>query len=363
MPAYKEKYRQRQIDKKTDEIRAVEEEISKLEVEYEEISSKYELVKNENQSRQDTYDEAEKDYTRVSAPQNVDIVSEEQSSQSRKNYKEAKEELRVSNDKLKKIENEKKSIESELGRLRKKKIEKEIKLLELQAKCYEDELREGVWVEGFGESILDENKTPKECEQLALKYAERDAIERGGKSLIEFITQVEMFELTKDDIRKTAKVNIIDRDNSGDYGEVKQESVKDIVEDIVILKYTVKVRVKVQSVDIYNPYRERIKELRAPERKPPSVEGSEIEKGKEQDEEEKKELDDLKSKIEALEEAMKKDGGEQQSKEKEQELRKREQELKEQEQQQQEEKQQHQTPRYPQYEEKKERDFVPLPMF
>lgn len=342
MPAYKEKYRQRQIDKKTDEIRGLEDQISRLEIKYKEISSKYEVVKRENQSNQDAYDKAKDAYTRAS--QNVDIISPEQLSQFLKDYKEADKNLRGSDDELKKIEGEKNFIETKLRRLGKEKIEKEIEVLEIKAGFYEDELREGVWVEGFGESILDENKTMKGCEQLALDYAKRDAIEKGGKSLIEAVTQVKMFELVRDDIKKTAKVNIIAQDNSGDYGKAKRIISGDTI------KFVAKVRIKVQSVAAYNPYRERIRELRSPEWKPPSVEGSEIKKGEGQDEEGKEELGDLKSKIEALEKAMKKDG-EQQSKEKEQELRKREQ---------QDGKQRYQTPRY---EEKKERDFVPLPMF
>lgn len=358
MPVHKEKYRQQQIDKKTDEIRTLEDQISKLEVKHEEISSKHELAKKKNQSNRDAHAKAKDAYLRAS--QNVDLISPEQLSQFLKSYKETDKNLRGSDDELKKIEGEKNFILTKLRRLGKEKIEKEIEILEIKAKFYEDELREGVWVEGSGESILDEKKTMEECKQLTLDYAKRDAIEKGGKSLIESVTQVKMFELARDDIKKTAKVSIIDQDNSGDYGKAKRIISGDII------KFVAKVRIKVQSVATYNPYRERIKEMRSPEWKPPSVEGSEIKKGEGQDEGEKEELGDLKSKIEALEKAMKKDG-EQQSKEKEQELRereqelrKREQELKEQEQRQQEKKQQDQTPRY---EEKKEQDFVPLPMF
>ncbi|MFH1961570.1 MAG: DUF1566 domain-containing protein [bacterium] len=106
---------------------------------------------------------------------------------------------------------------------------------------------------------MDENKTMKDCEKLALEYARRDAVEKGGKSLIESVTEVKMFELTKDDIKKTAKVNIIEQDNSGDFGKVKRIPFGDT------FKFTVTVRLKIQSVTTYNPYREKMKGLQGEE--------------------------------------------------------------------------------------------------
>lgn len=284
---------QQQIDKKTYELKKIEDQISAQEAEYLKICPSYESLKKENQNRRDVYNKTKDVYTRAS--QNIDIVSQEQLSQLLNDYKKADRELKASEGELKKVENEKLFIEDTMARLKKEKINKEIEILELKAEIYEDELREGVWVEGFGECILDENRTMKECQQLTIDYAKRDAIEKGGKSLIESVTQVRMFELTQDDIKKRAKVNIIEQDNSGDYGRVIKTTVGDVI------KFTAKVRVKVQSVDIYNPYREKIKALKeeiVPGSVPEQVEVQEIEV---------KELKELKKKLEAVEELVKKE--------------------------------------------------------
>ncbi len=135
----------------------------------------------------------------------------------------------------------------------------------IKADVYEKKLREAVWVEGTGECILDENKTMKDCRQMALDYAKRDAIEKGGKSLIESVTEVVMFELTRDDIKETVKVNIVAQVTSGDFGKSKRVISGDII------KYIANVRLKVQSVATYNPYRESMKELKANKAEAPPV--------------------------------------------------------------------------------------------
>ncbi|MFH1097444.1 MAG: DUF1566 domain-containing protein, partial [Candidatus Desantisbacteria bacterium] len=137
---------------------------------------------------------------------------------------------------------------------------KEIEILGIKAELYENELSKPIWVEGVGECIMDENKTMKDCEKLALEYARRDAVEKGGVSLIESVTEIKMFELTKDDIKKTAKVNIIDQDNTSDFGKVKKIPFGDT------FKFTVTVRLKIQSVTTYNPYREKMKGLQGEEK-------------------------------------------------------------------------------------------------
>ncbi len=291
--ADKEVQYQQQIDKKTRELKEIGDQISTWEAKYQKVCPSYELLKKENQNKRNVHDNVKDFYTRAS--QNIDIVSPEQLSQLLNDYKKADKELKASEEELKKVKNEKLFIEDTLARLKKEKINKEIEILELKAEIYEDELREGVWVEGFGECILDENRTMKECQRLAIDYAKRDAIEKGGKSLIESVTQVRMFELTQDDIKKTAKVNIIEQDNRGDYGKVIKTTVGDII------KFTAKVRVKVQSVDIYNPYREKIKVLKGgviSSSAPDQVRAQEIEG---------RELEELKKKLEAVEELMKKD--------------------------------------------------------
>ena len=265
MPAHAQdelKYNQ-QIYNKSIEIKKIESQISNLESDYNKVSSSQELLKMDIQNKKESYANAKDAYTRAS--QNVDIISPEQLSQLLRDYKNADKDLKTSNSKLKGIENNKRFIESKIIRLKNEKKEKYIAILGIKAEVYEKKLREAVWVEGTGECILDENKTMKECRQMALDYAKRDAIEKGGKSLIESVTEVVMFELTKDDIKETVKVNIVAQVTSGDFGKSRRIISGDII------KYIANVRLKVQSVATYNPYRESIKELKANKAEAPPV--------------------------------------------------------------------------------------------
>jgi len=265
MPAHARdvlKYNQ-QIYNKSIEIKKIESQISYLESDYSKVSSRHELLKMDVQDKKEAYAKAKDAYTRAS--QNVDIISPEQLSQFLRDYKNAGKDLKASNSKLKGLENNKRFIESKIIRLKIEKKEKYIAILAIKAEVYEKKLREAVWVEGTGECILDENKTMKECRHLALDYAKRDAIEKGGKSLIESVTEVVMFELTKDDIKETIKVNIVAQVTSGDFGKSKRVISGDII------KYIANVRLKIQSVATYNPYRESIKELKANKAEVPPV--------------------------------------------------------------------------------------------
>jgi len=265
MPAHAQdelKYNQ-QIYNKSIEIQKIESQISNLESDYSQVSSSHELLKMDVQNKKETYARAKDAYTRAS--QNVDIISPEQLSQLLRDYKHADKDLKTTKSKLKGFENNICFIESKIIRLKNEKKEKYIAILGIKADAYEKKLREAVWVEGTGECILDENKTMKECKQMALDYAKRDAIEKGGKSLIESVTEVVMFELTKDDIKETVKVNIVAQVTSGEFGKSRRIISGDII------KYIANVRLKVQSVATYNPYRERMKELKANKAEAPPV--------------------------------------------------------------------------------------------
>ncbi|MFH1096568.1 MAG: hypothetical protein ABH886_04920 [Candidatus Desantisbacteria bacterium] len=174
----------------------------------------YELAQRDVQQKKDDYLKAKDAYDR--SYKNSDMFNQDQLTQFVSDYKNADKALKISEASLQEIKSEKERIEGSLIALNKEKRAKEMEILGIQAELYDAELSKAVWVEGVGECIMDENKTMKQCEQLALEYARRDTVEKGGISLIESITEVKMFELTKDDIKKTAKVNIIDQDNSGE---------------------------------------------------------------------------------------------------------------------------------------------------
>lgn len=249
---YKAQYRQIELGKK--KLQEISSNINKLRSEKEDLSSDLDIHKRQNEINREEYEEAKKKYTR--AAKNVDIISHKRLSELLNNLNNSREELRKSKSHLKKLEGEKKQAVSSLARLKRRKISKEIEVLEIEAEIYESSLKKGVWVEGFGECILDENKSMKTCKQLARQYAERDAIEKGGKSILESITEIKNFELTKDVIKKNAKVNIVSQDNSGDYGKVKRVISGDII------KFVVNIRVKIESVSTFSPFRARIKELK-----------------------------------------------------------------------------------------------------
>ncbi|MBU1599182.1 hypothetical protein KKG61_03640, partial [bacterium] len=254
----KEETKQEQLDKKSVELKEIENNISLAEAECPKLSSQYELAQRDAQQKKDNHQKAKDTYLRSS--QSADMFTSEQLTQFLNDYKNAEKELIASEDTLQKIKNEKERIEGSLIALNKEKRKRELEILGIKADLYENELSKPIWVEGVGECIMDENKTIKDCEKLALEYAERDAVEKGGKSLIESVTEVKMFELTKDDIKKTAKVNIIEQDNSGDYGKVKKIPFGDM------FKFTVTVRLKIQSIATYNPYLEKMKGLQEEEK-------------------------------------------------------------------------------------------------
>ncbi|MFH1897358.1 MAG: DUF1566 domain-containing protein [Candidatus Desantisbacteria bacterium] len=257
----KQETKQEQLNRKLVELRQIEDNIALADAEGQKLSSQqvYELAQRDVQQKKDNYQKAKDVYDRAS--KNADMFTQEQLVQFLGDYKNAEKRLKAAEAKLQEIKNEKERIEGNLNALNKGKKAKEIETLGIKAELYENELSKPIWVEGVGECIMDENKTMKDCEKLAIEYARRDAVEKGGKSLIESVTEVKMFELTKDDIKKTAKVNIIDQDNSGEFGKVKKIIFGDT------FKFTVTVRLKIQSVATYNPYKEKIKGLRGEEAK------------------------------------------------------------------------------------------------
>lgn len=242
------------IKKKEADWHAQESNIQKKRAELQRLISSLDSLKRDAQIKQDKQAQAKDAYSRAS--QNVDIMTPQQLGNFLTEYQNADKELRMAEGELKKAERDKGFAERELQRLQDQQIERRIEIYGLQAELYDASMREAVWVEGAGESILDENKTMKQAQDLALEYARRDAIEKGGKMLIESLTQVEMFQLIKDEIKMSAKVQVIEQDQRGDFGKVNRVVAGDLI------KFTAKVRLKVQSVATYNPYRERIKELK-----------------------------------------------------------------------------------------------------
>ncbi|MBN2424838.1 MAG: hypothetical protein JXR46_08220 [Calditrichaceae bacterium] len=143
-------------------------------------------------------------------------------------------------------------------------------ILQIKSAIYDSEQSQPVWAEGVGEVILDESKPYEQNKRLVLSYARRDAMEKGGKLIVESMVRLEKFERTTEDgseiknkfieeyrsiIESKGKVQVVDQDLSGDYGKVFTEETDGIK------KLKVTVRLKMTSIDDFNPFIKEMKSL------------------------------------------------------------------------------------------------------
>ena len=251
---------QARLDAKSEQINTIENELDSVKTEHQKVIAEFANAKKNTADRKNEYLNAEKDYNR--GAENVDLIGPDKLAELAREKVKTQRAYQDAQDKEQRLENEKNKLEKDIARLEKLKVDKETEILEIKADMFDAQMAEPVWEEGCGESILDEDKTMKECKRLALEYARRDAMDKGGKTIIKTLTKIEDFKLIKDVIKSQAKVQIVEQDNSGDYGKAIR-----VMEGNVI-KFTAKVRLKLQSVDTYNPFREKIKELSLAEEKP-----------------------------------------------------------------------------------------------
>ncbi len=243
---------QARLDAKSEQINTIENELDSVKTEHQKVIAEFANAKKNTADRKNEYLNAEKDYNR--GAENVDLIGPDKLAELAREKVKTQRAYQDAQDKEQRLENEKNKLEKDIARLEKLKVDKETEILEIKADMFDAQMAEPVWEEGCGESILDEDKTMKECKRLALEYARRDAMDKGGKTIIKTLTKIEDFKLIKDVIKSQAKVQIVEQDNSGDYGKAIRIMEGDVI------KFTVKVRLKLQSVDTYNPFREKIKE-------------------------------------------------------------------------------------------------------
>jgi len=137
-------------------------------------------------------------------------------------------------------------------------------ILAIKSEIYEQEQPEPVWVEGEAEIVPDENKSFEENKRLALMFARRDAMEKGGKILIETLTSLKQFEVNAESgsgveskyieeyqsiIQSKGRAKVVDQDLSGDYGKVIT------VEEDGKNKLIARVRLRIVSMDDVNPFK------------------------------------------------------------------------------------------------------------
>jgi hypothetical protein len=74
--------------------------------------------------------------------------------------------------------------------------------------------------------------------------------------ILRSITEIEDFKLVKDQITTEANVQVIDQDNTGDYGKVIRADQGNVI------TYKAAVRLKLQSIGAFNPFRDQLNQLK-----------------------------------------------------------------------------------------------------
>ncbi|MEJ2544699.1 MAG: hypothetical protein P8Y99_11585 [Calditrichaceae bacterium] len=152
---------------------------------------------------------------------------------------------------------------------KKSQIHKEI--LSIKSDIYDSEHAEAIWVEGKGEIILDDKKPYEQSKRLVEMFARRDAMEKGGKLIVETLSSLKRFEVDAEAgsgvdskyveefqsiIKTKGKVKVVDQDLSGDFGKALT------VEADGIKKLKMKVRLKISSIDEFNPFKQQLENLK-----------------------------------------------------------------------------------------------------
>ncbi len=240
------------------------ERVSRLEVEQAKAESRYQAAKREHERNEKALELARQKYVRAS--KNSDIVSFDQLDKLLSAYRAAQQLHRTSGKALHVAEKELSTKDNDLRVAKLQQVNMGIEVLGIKSRIYEDKLKQAIWVEGYGECTLGEDKTIRACQRLARRYAEQDAIERGSKAFIETLTEVKDFELVRDEIKKSSSVVVVEQDNSGDYGQIKRTV------DENFIKYYVSVRLKIEGVaGRHNPFEEKIRQLKAGASEPEGI--------------------------------------------------------------------------------------------
>ncbi len=242
---------QAQLSENANQMAALEAQLNLAQSNYQKAVQEYEQARTNSQTKKTAFEKARESYDRGS--KNVDLLSQDVLVQLLNEYKAADQAYRQAQDREKQAQINLNEQERQVAALKKSRSEKATRALEIKAELFDLEISTPVWAEGCGESLMDEDKTMKECQTLALEAAKRDALEKGGKMILEAVTQVDNFQLTSDQIKSHGSVRILDQDITGDFGQSKR-----IIQNEQI-KYVARVRLKMQSVDTYNPYREQLK--------------------------------------------------------------------------------------------------------
>ena len=209
------------------------------------------LEKNQKDKQFD-YDSKKNAFDR--AIKNVDLVSNEKINVLSNEYKLADSELRRAKNEFQQMELKKYEVSHKLDQAISEKNHVVKDILSLKADIFDIQLREPAWAIGEAVCNLSENETPEQCRKRALESAQRDAMEKAGKMILESETIVRNYQIYLDEIRTHLKAQILEQDKDPLYG-IKREYFGENI------RYVAKLRLKVQSINLFNPYRMELEEM------------------------------------------------------------------------------------------------------
>ncbi|MCE5286081.1 MAG: SUMF1/EgtB/PvdO family nonheme iron enzyme [Pelosinus sp.] len=242
--------KQQQIQQKIEYIAQLADKLTAAHLDLNQISASSEAIRKEQQSAKAAFDKAKDEYERAS--KSVEFIKPEVMANLTQNYQEVKKKLDTANTNMQTAEYEVNAAQQTLNRLATEKQQTEVDIQSLKGDLFDLAMQEKVWVEGYGEAVQSEDKSPIQCKELALTIAKRDAVERGGKALIESLTKVELLQVKEDTITVTSYAQIVSSDDSGDYGKFKKITEGDIT------KFVVKVRLQIMAAGAPNPFRQQV---------------------------------------------------------------------------------------------------------
>jgi len=239
------------LTQKQNQLYTTEQKISVARAEHSINKEHLTSVEKNQKDKQFDYENKKNAFNR--AIKNVDLVSNDKINTLSNEYKVADAELRQANEQLQQMKLKKQEASQKLEQAISEKSQLEKDILSLNADIFDIQLREPVWAIGEAVCNLAEDETPDNCRKRALEAAQRDAMEKAGKMVLESETIVRNYQMYVDEIRTHLKAQIMEQDSDPASG-IKREVLGDNI------RYVAKLRLKVQSVSSFNPYRIKLEE-------------------------------------------------------------------------------------------------------
>lgn len=212
------------LTQKQNQLYTTEQKISVARAEHSINKEHLTSVEKNQKDKQFDYENKKNAFNR--AIKNVDLVSNDKINTLSNEYKVADAELRQANEQLQQMKLKKQEASQKLEQAISEKSQLEKDILSLNADIFDIQLREPVWAIGEAVCNLAEDETPDNCRKRALEAAQRDAMEKAGKMVLESETIVRNYQMYVDEIRTHLKAQIMEQDSDPAYG-IKREVLGD----------------------------------------------------------------------------------------------------------------------------------------